>query len=183
MNAEKKETMKKNALFLMILLMPLFMLAQQDAPTIPLDDAGKIRYAEVVNEPGSQSDLFERSITWINKEYKNPFSATTTRDFNGGKIIIEQVFQVNTVSDSGTIINSDVKYKMTIRFKEGRYRVEMTGFSLKKAPRTKAEEWMNKSSEYYNPKYLKQLDDFARGKIESFIDGMKPPKKYKEEDW
>ena len=180
--------MKKNLLFLLLILVPFIMNAQDDAlaevPNLPLDDEGKIRYKEVVQEDATQKDLFKRCIKWINKEYKNPATVTPTRDMVNGKIVIAHTFRLKNTLESGTSVNAGtVMYNMTIRFKDGRYRVEMTDFVSKKASRTPAEKWLDKTNAAYNPEYAKQIDIFAKEKLESLKAGMQPAKVYKEEEW
>jgi len=180
--------MKQKSLFLLMILMPFLIMAQQEAistsSNIPLDEEGQIRYKEVVKEQASQKDLFKRCVKWINKEYKNPSSVTPTRDQVNGKIVIRHIFRLNKTLESGTKTSAgDVMYQMTIRFKDNRYRVEMTNFVLRKTSRTPAERWLDKSDSMYNPEFIKQLDDFARAQIASLKEGMKPAKVYKEEDW
>ncbi len=178
----------KNTLFLFMIFMPFLLSAQLEAelttPNIPLDDEGKIRYKEVVKEDATQKDLFKRCVKWINKEYKSPGTVTKTRDMVNGKIVINHTFRLKKTIESGTSINAgDVMYEMTIRFKDGRYRAEMTNFVVKKTSRTPAEKWLDKADSSYNPEYAKQLDEFANAKMESLKKGMKPAKEYKEEEW
>ncbi|NOR87903.1 MAG: DUF4468 domain-containing protein [Bacteroidales bacterium] len=180
--------MKKNILFLFVIFMPFLLSAQFEAestsPNIPLDEEGKIRYKEVVKEEASQNDLFKRCVKWINKEYKSPNTVTKTRDMVNGKIVINHTFRIKNTLESGTSTNAgDVMYEMTIRFKENRYRVEMTNFFLKKTSRTPAEKWLDKSDAKYNPEYIKQLDEFSLALLESLKEAMKPAKVYKEEEW
>lgn len=180
--------MKRNALFLLMILAPFFIKAQMeanaDAPNVPLDEEGQIRYKEVVEEPASQQDLFKRCVKWINGEYKNPSTVTPTRDMVNGKIVITHVFRLQNTLETGTVTDvGDVMYDFTIQFKDNRYRLEMTNFVLKKASRFPAEKWLDKTSADYNPDYIRQLDVFAKGLIESLKAGMKPAKEYKEEEW
>ena len=187
-NAAKNTLMKKNILFLFIILTPFLLSAQAETdlatPNIPLDDEGTIRYKEVVKEDATQKDLFKRCVKWINKEYKSPGTITKTRDMVNGKIVINHTFRLKKVLESGTSTNAgDVLYEMTIRFKDGRYRAEITNFVMKKASRTPAEKWLDKSDNLYNAEYARQLDEFARAKMESLKKGMKPAKEYKEEEW
>ena len=180
--------MKKNILLIIGFLAPFFIQAQIDAASatsdIPLDEEGHIRYKEVVKEPAGQKELFKRCVKWINKEYKSPSSVTPTRDMVNGKIVIRHTFRLKNTLESGIAVDAgDVMYEMTIRFKDNRYRVEMTNFILKKTSRTHAERWLDKSDSMYNPEYIKQLDEFARKQIASLKEGMKPAKVYKEEDW
>ncbi len=181
--------MKKYLLLIFVVLSPFLLSAQTTIesaamPDIPVDEEGHIRYIEVVKEPGIQKDLFKRCVKWINGAYKNPASVTPTRDVEDGKIVVRHNFRLYDTQEDGSVSQgSAVLYDMIIRFKDNRYRIEMTNFVLKKTSRFPAEKWMKKSTADYNPEYLKQLDAFAHEKIESLKKGMKPAKVYKEEDW
>lgn len=181
--------MKKNILFIFIVLSPFLLSAQTTTepaamPDIPIDEKGHIRYIEVVKEEGTQKDLFKRCVKWINGAYKNPTSVTPTRDVEDGKILIRHNFRLYNKQEDGSVSQGGmVLYDMIIRFKENRYRIEMTNFILKKTSRFPAEKWMEKSTADYNPEYLKQLDAFAHEKIENLKKGMKPAKVYEEEEW
>lgn len=179
--------MKKRLIILISLLAPFFINAQTDLgtspPQIPLDDEGIIRYVEVVQEDANAKDLFKRCVKWINVNYKNPNTATPTRDMVNKKIVIRHSFRLKNTLASGTTQNAgEVMYEMIIRFKDGRYRAEFTNVNLKKTSKFPAENWLPTGS-HPNPGNLKQLDDFATALLASLKEGMKPEKEYKEEEW
>ncbi|OYT15033.1 MAG: hypothetical protein B7C24_15160 [Bacteroidetes bacterium 4572_77] len=180
--------MRKNLFVFLALIIPFFTIAQttnsSSTPDIPLDEEGQIRYIEVVKEPGTQKELFKRCVKWINSQYKNPAVVTPTRDMVNGKIVIRHNFRIQNTLESGTKVNAgDVMYNMTIRFKEGRYRVEMTDFVVKKTSKFPCERWLDQNDSAFNPGYAAQLNVFAFELLESLKQGIKPEKQYKEEDW
>jgi len=75
-----------------------------------------------------------------------------------------------------------VMYDMIIRFKDGRYRAEITNVILKRTSKFPAENWLPYGS-HPNAGYLQQLDDFANELMMSLKEGMKPEKEYQEEEW
>lgn len=90
------------------------------------------------------------------------------------KIVIRHQFEMD---GAGLVM-----YDMTIRFKDGRYRAEVTNFVLKTASRFPAENWLPGGSNP-SPENLQQLDKFATELLASLKEGMKPEKEYEEEEW
>ncbi len=177
--------MKKNLIIILAIIAPFILKAQTDlsTPEVPLDEEGQIRYIELVKEDANANDLFKRCVKWINKEYKNPASVTPTRDMVNKKIVIRHRFNLTKTLESGTTTSSgQVMYDLIVRFKDGRYRAEMTNFVLKKTSKFPCENWLPEGSAP-NSLNLGQLDAFAKEKLESLKEGMKPPKEYKEEEW
>ena len=177
--------MKKKLIILLSLIAPFFISAQTDLSVseIPLDEEGQIRYVELVKEDANATDLFKRCVKWINKEYKNPSSVTPTRDMVNKKIVIRHRFNLTQTLESGTTTSTgQVMYDMEIRFKDGRYRAEMTNFVLKKTSKFPCENWLPEGTAP-NSGNLQQLDAFAKEKLDRLKEGMKPPKVYKEEEW
>lgn len=176
--------MKLKLIFLLSIIFPIVMNAQSEStPPVPLDEEGNIRYVEVVKQEGQAKDLFKRCVKWINSEYKNPSSVTPTRDMEDKKIVIRHQFQLQATNAEGVNVKGGlVQYDMVIRFKDGRYRLEMKAFKLKSTSGTKAEEWLPDGAKP-SPDKLKQLNDFATAKIESLKKGMQPKKEYQEEEW
>ncbi len=176
--------MKMKLFFLISILFPVLLNAQTDTdPQVPLDDEGQIRYVEVIEQSGDAKDLFKRCVKWINGNYKNPSTITPTRDMVNKKIVIRHQFQLEGTTEEGAVTKGGlVMYDMTIRFKAGRYRAEITNFTLKSASRFPAENWLPEGS-HPNPENIKQLDDFATALISSLKEGMQPEKEHVEEDW
>ncbi len=152
-------------------------------PQVLLDDGGQIRYVEVIEQSGEAQDLFKRCVKWINGNYKNPATVTPTRDMVNKKIVIRHQFQLEGTNEEGVITKGGlVMYDMTIRFIDGRFRAEITNFTLNSASRFPAENWLPQGS-HPNAENLKQIDDFAKNLIASLKEGMQPEKEHVEEDW
>jgi len=180
--------MKNKALLILMIFAPFFLMAQSDEqismPKIPLDDQGMIKYVEVVKEDATKAELFKRCVRWVNAEYKNPNSVISTRDMVNGKIELHHQFRVYNTLESGTkAIAGTVMYNMTIRFKDGRYRVQMNDFLIKRAIRTNAEIWLDETHAEYSPTYASQLNDYALAKLASLKKKMQPEKEVVEEEW
>lgn len=181
---QKLSLMKLKFVLLLSIIFPFIIKAQTDASSVvPVDEEGTIRYVEVIEQDGNAKELFKICVKWINGEYKNPATVTPTRDMEDKKIVIRHQFQLQSTNAEGVQVKGGlVQYEMTIRFKDGRYRAEMTNFKLKSTSGTPAEDWLPNGSSP-SPENLKQLNDFATALIDSLKKGMKPEKEYEEEEW
>jgi hypothetical protein len=161
--------------------------AQDASPVLPIDpDTKLITYKEVVNVQGIPSELFNRAIEWINKQYKNPTDATKVRNSATGLIEIIHRFEI-TKEEKGVIRTAGIiDYSMKIELKDGRYRYTITNFNFRDASRQPIEKWLDKSDKLYQPiweSYLKQIDDASRKLIEGLKIGMLPPAPKKVDEW
>jgi hypothetical protein len=176
--------------FLLTLLLSLIsinMYSQEVASKLPVDEETKLfTYKEVVQVEGTKTELFNRAIEWINKDYKNPAQVTKVRSPESGLIELLHHFEVfyneKGLSRSGGIVD----YLLRIELKDGRYRYTISNFNLKQASRMPVEKWMDKSDKAYTPlwdSYLLQLDKSTNEIIESLKKGMLPPVKKKVDEW
>jgi hypothetical protein len=176
-----------NIVFAAILLSGLNSTAQENAANLPVDpDSKLITYKEVVNVAGTQAELFNRAIEWVNKQYKNPADATKVRNPATG--LIEIIHRIElTADDKGTSRAAGiVDYSMKIELKEGRYRYIITNFNYKDISRQPIERWMNTADKAYLPAWsnnLKQVDEAANKLIQSLKLTMLPPAPKKVDSW
>jgi hypothetical protein len=170
-----------------LLISGLNLNAQEAALVVPVDpDTKLITYKEVVTVPGNPSELFNRAIEWVNKQYKNPTDATKVRNPATG--LIEIIHRIELTKDEKGVMRPAgiVDYSLKIEMKEGRYRYTITNFNYKDVSRQPIEIWLNKNDKAYIPawdNYLKQVDDASRKLIESLNKGMQPPAVIKEDTW
>lgn len=161
--------------------------AQDAMLVLPVDpDTKLITYKEVVNVPGTPSELFNRAIEWINKQYKNPTDATKVRNPATGLIEIVHRFEITKEDKGVTRIAGIIDYSMKIELKEGRYRFTINNFNLRDASRQPVEKWLDKTDKLYQPvweSYLKQIDESSKKLIESLKAGMQPPAPKKTDEW
>ena len=172
------------ALFAMFLISGTYVTAQSE---LPVDvDTKLITYKEVVTVEGNKTELFNRAIEWVNKQYKNPTEATKVRDPQTGLIDILHRIEL-TFEEKGVIRSAGiVEYSMKIELKEGRYRYTITNYTYKQASRVPVEKWLDKSDKAYNPawdNYLSQINQFSNKLIESLKQGMLPPTPKKVDEW
>ena len=181
--------MKKMLVFVFSLLMlaSLNPLAAQ-VKTIPFDaEARKIKFQQVIEEEGSQNELFNRCVFWLNDYYKDPVRITSVRDAPSGKIMGKHTIRLKYTDDKG--IEHDgpsVYYEFTIEVRENRYRYTITDLLLKTASRFEIERWLDKEDPAYDPRwadYLDQIAEYVDQWSAFLIQKMKPEPKPTEDIW
>lgn len=164
-------------------------LSQNMKPIIPIDtETNKIKFQAVVDENGSQDELFNRSIYWLNDFYNDPVRVTSIRDVETGKIEGNHHFRIYYWDeDSIKHIGGTINYTFVLEFKEDRYRYTITELLLKSRTNLPVEKWLDKSDPAYNKQwdsYLEQIAEFVNEWSENLTNHMKPePEKKVEDDW
>ena len=171
-----------------ILGFPCALLAQSATPAIPVNPETKlITYQEVVKVAGSQKELYNRAIAWLNVNYKNPSDVTKVRNPENGLLEIFHRFDLHRIDEKGNKIDACiVVYTLRLELKDGRYRYKLSDMSLKQASRYPIERWLDKTDKAYNPNYelyLSQVDSNVKALIESLKKGMLPGIQKKEDTW
>lgn len=175
------------AFLLSALFVPAF--SQDTSLQLPLDPETKlITYQEVVEEPGTKDELFNRGSTWLRIFYANPMAVSKVRDQATGVIRGEHQIRVYYTDEAGFKQDAGmILYSFKIEFKEGRYRFTVYDFLVKKASRYPLENWMNTADPEYTAdwnEYLRQVDVFIREEwIPSLKTNMKPEVINEEEEW
>lgn len=182
----KLYTMNKLVTFVLsiFLLMP-FLVSSQEGANYPIDtDTKLITYQEVVQQNGSQDELYIRAIEWINTYYKNPADVCRIRNRESGVIEILHRFEV--VSPETNLNVGIVNYELKMEFKPGRYRYTISNLTLRQASRFPVEKWLDKSDTGYTPvydNYMQQVDKQVNELISSFKAGLSPVELKPEEKW
>jgi hypothetical protein len=160
------------------------------APDLPISEKTKlITYSEVVQVEGlSAGQLFDKSLQWANGFYKNPKNVIRTSDKSNGKLVCKGRYRMNNPPNKKGVVTSagDAMYKLTINFKDGRYKYEITEFNWMKTSAFPAERWFDTDSQSYSPvynSYLQQTDQKAKEVIETLKATMSSPPEKTEEDW
>lgn len=122
----------KNILLLSILLASLsnYAFGQKEAPELPIDkNTKKITYSEVVYvaDSADKYELFTRAREWFAKAYKSSTNVVQMEDKEGGTIVGKALMQVYHKA-LGTHESGYINYTISIYFKDGRYRYEITDF-------------------------------------------------------
>jgi len=160
------------------------------APDLPISDkTGLITYKEVVEVEGLSDDqLFDKSLQWANGFYKNPKNVIRTSDKSSVTLVCKGRYRMNNPPNKKGVVTSagDAMYKLTINFKDGRYRYEITEFNWLKTSAFPAERWLDTSSQSYSPvyiSYLEQTDQKTKAIIASLKATMAAPVDEAVEDW
>ncbi|NPA33620.1 MAG: DUF4468 domain-containing protein [Chlorobi bacterium] len=160
----------------------LFAIAQQTQ--LPQDETGKVVYEAVVHREGLSADSLQKlAIKWIHSFYKNP--SAVIKENKPGIIRVEHKFEVFDVDEkTGKRYKAGrIKYTLVIKFKDGRYKYELTDFKYIANRYIAIEEWLN-SKDPKHQEYLRQVNEFATNLISNLREFIKnPPVQKEEEDW
>jgi len=182
-----KQMLKLKSIILLLLL-PLFAVAQPDKLEIPVEtETGLIRFKEVVDEEGTKDELFNRCVYWLNDFYKDPTRITTIRDVPTGKIVGQHQFRVYYyLEDSIKKAGGMVKYTFAIEFKDNKYRYTIDKLLLKAQTNVPVEKWLNKDDPAYDTRwddYLQQIAVYVQEWSSSLKEKMKPEPEKAKDDW
>lgn len=178
----------KYLILLMVIFSGLSVGAQEMKPIIPIDtETNKIKFREVIDEPGTKNELFNRSIYWLNDTYKDPVRVTSIRDVETGKIEGKHRFRIYYWDeDSVKHIGGMINYKFVINLKQDKYRYTITELILKSQTNLPVEKWLDRSDPAYNKQwdsYLEQIVDFVNTWSENLKQKMHPEPEKVKDDW
>ncbi len=80
----------KKVLFTLTMLLSFELLTAQTYPTNP--DNGKVEFEKIIEVPGTQSQLFDKSILWIHNSFKQATKVIENEDKSAGVIICKGNF-------------------------------------------------------------------------------------------
>lgn len=173
-------------LSILALLIP-FISFSQEQNAFPVDsDTKLVTYQEVVQQNGSQDELYIRGIDWLNSYYKNPFDVSRVRNRESGVIELQHRIEVQNSVEDVNLQAGTVNYELRIEFKPGRYRYTISNMTLRQQSRFPIERWLNKDDPQYSPlweNYIAQVDAKIKEVIESLKTGMRPVEVKPEEKW
>lgn len=163
---------------------------QTPAPALPVNsETGLISWEGVNDITGiSKDELYKRAMAWAQQYYKNPNDVLREKDPEAGKIVIKARFKIfNPADKKGTVTDAgDVMYTLTIQFKDGKYKYEMTKFTWMQASAFPCERWKDTSSASYKQEYayyLTQLDTKASEVLLALRKGVSTSGEKKQDDW
>jgi len=176
---------------IVILIFAMASLSAQEITSVnmPVDEnTGLITYKEVIEEPGTKDELFNRGSSWLHTFYANPWEVAKVRDKSTGLIKIQHQIRLYDMDKNGIKISAGlVLYNAKLEFKDGRYRIVVDNFVSKELSRYPVENWLDVTADNYKPKwksYLAQIDSYVKNElIKSLKAAMKPVKEIEEEDW
>lgn len=155
---------------------------------IPIDnETQRIKFQDVVEEEGTQNELFKRVVYWLNDYYKDPVRITSVRDKATGKFVGSHRFRIYYWdADSIKHIGGMITYTFTIEVKDNRYRYTIDELLLKSQTNLEVERWLDKTDPAYDPRwdsYLDQIADFVQNWSDTLKEKMKPEVEKKEDEW
>lgn len=173
--------------FLIVALLFPFSLFSQNSDVFPVDQDSKlVTYQDVVQQTGTQDELYIRGIEWLNSYYKNPADVSRVRNRESGVIELMHRIEIENQAEGTKVGAGIVNYDLKIEFKPGRYRYTITNLTLRQASRFPVERWMNKEDQMYSPlwdNYIQQVDAKVKEIIASLKTGMEPKTEKPEEKW
>jgi hypothetical protein len=182
--------MMKQILFLLLVALTYGQAGGQDQEiNMPLDEkTGLITYQEVVEVQGTKDELFNRCSSWLHTFYANPWEATKVRDQATGLIKIEHQFRIYNYDEAGVKTEAGmILYKVKLEFKQDKYRYTIDDLLLKQLSRYPLENWLDKTRQDYDTRYLdylKQIDTYFRDElIKTLKEAMVPKEEIKEAEW
>lgn len=165
------------------------MLAQQTDSLILHYDAESdaILYQDVVEAEGSPTELFYRSITWMNEHWDNARGMIKKQDKMNGLLEAHVRFDIKKVNEKGVPQKlGRLVYVLRLEFKDGRYRYTITDFNLLKKSIYPLNRWMDPENQYYdqrNEEILRIIAQEIEHVIESMKKGMEKEEEKTNDDW
>jgi hypothetical protein len=159
------------------------------AQTIPVDsDTKEALIKEVVEVQGTnQAELYERALAWINKFYPNPTGVIQSKDPSTGEIVGKAQFKLTTTDKKGTeSFDGMVGYTITLSFKDGKFKYEITRIHWKQTSYYDVSKWMDTKSPTYKTvylEYIKQTNVYFDNLKLDLKKAIKTPPTKKKDDW
>jgi len=174
-------------IFLFFFFISFQLISQVEKQTYEIDsETGKIKFQAVIEEEGTQEQLFNRCIYFLNDFYKDPVRVTTIRDFTSGKIEGNYRFRIYTTEKGVKVDAGLINYDFIIEMKENRYRYTVTDMYLKSTTNRPIERWLDKDDPAYDPRmddYLQQIVDYFDDWSNKLKEKMKPEIEKKKDEW
>lgn len=178
--------MRKQIFCLTFLCLSLFTYSQQ---TIPVDEETKqALIKEVVDVPGAtKAELYDRAMAWISKFYPNPTGMVQTKNPETGEIVGKAQFRITSVDKKGVeSFDGMVAYTITLSFKDGKFKYEISKIHWVQASYYDVSKWMNTKDQYYKPVYegyLLQTNTYFDNLKAELKKAVKSPPAKKKDDW
>lgn len=168
------------------LILSAFALTSMTAQSLPVDEeTGKVTYEEIMDQPGSDEDLYKRVLDWFDDFFPNARVVIEEKEPEKGKITAKHKFMLQIPDKKG--VNRDVDfiiYSLKIWVKDNKFRYRITDIHVQHSVYYGIEEWMDPNHEdaENNPAKLKNIDKYFQELIASLKKGMQPKEPEKDED-
>ena len=136
-----------------------------EIPEFMIDESTeKVVYQGVVQQKGPKDAQYDKALAWATKYYKNPSDVLREKDREKGSLKAKARFYVfYTDPKKGTKTRTHtIEYLLTVQFKEGRYRYEITNIIYKATSYQGIEQWIDDNKKQYSyatASYLVQVDE------------------------
>lgn len=155
---------------------------------MPVDkETNLITYTGIVETAGTAGELYKRGLKWFNTNYKNPTDVIREKE-EDKKISGKARFTIySTDAKTGTQLNDGVViYDITLQFKDGKCKYEITNIHQKTPSHYGIEKWVEGNNKMYNTvlsSYLVQTDEYFKDLISKFKKGLTTAETKKSDDW
>lgn len=182
--------MKKISLFLLLAMLSTMAFAQKnkslEEPALPIDENTKlVTYQDVVNEPGTPQELYDRAMLWVKAFYKNTNEVIKSSDRDAAVIQMRSSVRIYGTQKDGTPhFRNIVYYNFKLECRNNRYRYTITDFNEKATSAAPIEVWFDTKNPHWEPAhygYLNQIDEQIKAVIASLEEGMQPKEEIKDE--
>lgn len=182
--------MRKISLFLLLAMLSTIAFAQKnklpEEPTLPIDErTNLVTYQDVVNEPGTPQELYDRAMRWVKEFYKNTAEVVKKSDRDAAVIEMRSSVRIyGTQKDGSLHFRNIVYYNFKLECRNNRYRYTITDFNEKATSAAPIEVWFDTKNPKWEPAhyaYLNQIDEQIRALIENLEEGMQPKEEVKDE--
>ncbi len=171
------------------MLLPFLISVSYAQSSIPLDAETKQAFIkDVVDVAGStKAELYDRTLAWITKFYPNPTGMVQSKNQETGEIIGKAQFKITSTDKKGVVLNDGfVAYTISLNFKDGKFKYEISRIHWVQASYYDISKWMNTKDPYYKESYQgyiqQSLAYFENLKIE-LTKAVKSPPVKKKDDW
>ena len=187
--------MKKTCFIILLILGVQHAFSQKqkhtvNPPDMPMDSITRlITFSDVVSLPGTTSEiLYQRAWDWAHKYYKNPADVIREYSKDEGMILIKARYKIFNEPDKKGVRTDagDVMYSLQLRFRDGRYKYEISKFIWQKLSAYPAERWMDTSSPSYinaYAGYLRQTQEQANILINALEESLGKTEVKIKDDW
>ena len=161
---------------------------QIQSPKMPVDkETNLISYSGVFEAKGVADTLYKRGLKWFNSFYKNPTDVIREKE-EGKKILGKARFTIySTDAKAETQINDGVvNYDITLQFKDGKCKYEITKIHHKNPSYYGIEKWVEENNKAYNAvfsSYLVQTDEYFNDLISKFKKAITTAEVKKSDNW
>ncbi len=178
--------MKRFSFFLLLLCIKSFSSAQTSIPIDPESKQALIK--DVVDVPGAtKADLYDRTLAWITKFYPNPTGMVQSKNPETGEIIGKAQFKIISTDKKGVVTNDGfVAYTITLNFKDGKFKYEITRIHWVQGSYYDISKWLNTKDPYYKPSYegyIQQSMTYFENLKTELRKAVKSPPVKKKDDW